>query len=162
MYTDLLLTYLAEEFKAHNHKHFVLLIDGIKINDEMLFEYLCMPNAGCFIGIISENVVDQIGGDENAFLRLAEKINCFVFFKHGTGKTATTLAEVFGRYDYTKVEASQGVSKGFFNIVPRDRHDDVRYSTENRYRVMPEEITSLRASQAIIFDTTNDQIIHFN
>lgn len=162
LYTELLLPYLVEELKSNAQRPFILLIDGIRINDEHLSEYLRRTNSGCHCGIISENIVDAISGDESDFLRFTEKMNCFILFKHGTGKTATSLSEIIGRYDYTKVEASQGTARGFFNILPRDRHEDIRFSTENRYRVMPEEITGLKPGQAIVFDATTDQIIHFN
>ena len=95
-------------------------------------------------------------------MRFAERINCFIFFKHGTGKTAAALSEIIGKYDHTKVEASQGTARGFFRILPHDRHEDIRFSTENRYRVMPEEITGLYPGQAIVFDASTDQIIYFN
>lgn len=162
MYSNLLLAYLTEELKVHTHTPFFLLIDGVKFSDENMLEYLCAQNTGCRLGIISENAVDQIGSDEDAFFRLAERMNCFIFFKHNTGKTAAVISEVFGKYDYMKAEASQGVSRGIFSIIPRDRHEDIRYTTENRYRVMPEEILGLGSSQAIIFDTDIDQIIYFN
>ena len=141
---------------------FLLLIDGVKIKDENLLEYISSPTTGNSLGLISENVVDQIGADEATFLRFAELINCFVFLKHSTGRTAETLSEVLGRVDYTKMESSQGVSRGFFQFMPQDRHEDVRYSTENRYRVMPEQFTRLSYGQAIIFDTKSDQIIYYN
>lgn len=162
LYSTLILTYLSVELTMLGNVPFLLLIDGVKINDSNFLEYISSLSNGNSIGLISENVVDQIGADEAAFLRFAERINCFVLFKHSTGRTAVTLSEVLGKFDYTKIEASQGVSRGFFKYLPRDRHEDVRYSTENRYRVMPEEIIGLRAGQAIIFDTKFDQIIHFN
>ena len=160
-YGDLFMTYLAEELRG-NTAPFVLLLDGVPMTDGTFFEYLCLPNTGCSYGILSENAVELMGGDEAAFLRLAERIANFVIFKHSTGKTATILAEVFGRYDHTRVELSQGTNQGYFQFLPRDRHSDIRYSVENRYRVMPEEITSLRADQAVIFLTADDAVIHYN
>ena len=162
MYSNMLLTYLTEEFRMCAHTPFFLLIDGVKINDENLLEYLYSQNIGCHLGLTSENVIEQTGGDENAFFRLAERMRCFVFFKHNTGKTAAVISEVFGRYDHMKAEVSQGLSRGVLDIFPKDWHDDIRYSTENRYRVMPEEILNLKYGQAIIFDTSMDQIIYFN
>ncbi len=162
LYTELLFPYLVEELKGNAQQPFILLMDGVRINDEHLSEYLRRGNSGCYCGIISDNVVDAIGGDENAFLRFAERMNCFIFFKHGTGKTAAALSEIIGKYDHTKVEASQGTARGFFRILPHDRHEDIRFSTENRYRVMPEEITGLYPGQAIVFDASTDQIIYFN
>ena len=158
----MLLPYLVEELKSNAQQPFILLLNGVRINDESLCEYLRRSGSGCHCGILSENIVDAFGGDEDAFLRFSEKINCFIFFKHGTGKTATALSEIMGRYDCTKVETSQGTAKGFFQFLPRDRHEDLRFSTENRFRVMPEEITGLRPGQAIVFDAASDQIIHFN
>lgn len=72
------------------------------------------------------------------------------------------VRSAIGKYDHTKVEASQGTARGFFRILPHDRHEDIRFSTENRYRVMPEEITGLYPGQAIVFDASTDQIIYFN
>lgn len=162
MYTSLLLAYLVEELKVCAHSPYLLLIDDIKLHDEDFLEFLCTPHPNCSVGLVSENVVDQTGGEEGTFLRLAEKMQCMVFFKHSTGATAKTISEVFGRYDHNKVETSAGTSRGFFKFLPQDRHDDVRYSIENRFRVMPEEITALRGGQAIVFDTINDEIIHYN
>lgn len=162
MYSNMLLPYLTEELKTQGARQFFILFDGITMKDENLLEYLCTQSSGCTFGIISENAVDQVGMDEQSFLRVAERMGCIVLFKHNTGKTATTLSEVFGKYDYKKVEQSQGVSRGFFKFLPQDRHDDIRYSIENRYRVMPEEIIGLRSEQAIIFDISSDQIIHYN
>lgn len=161
LYADLLLAYLAEELRG-NRQPFVLLLDGLHIADSAFFEYLCLPNTGCRHGILSENVVEHLGENGDSFLRLAETTDNFVLLKHNTGKTTAILSEVFGKCDYMKAEVSHGVSHGFFQFVPRDRHDDMRYSVENRYRVMPEEITSLKAGQAILFTTATDEIIHYN
>ena len=161
MYSEMLLPYLAEELKSIQTP-FILIIDNIKVTDDHFQEYLRTTNSGCYCGIITENVVELIGGDEDNFLRLMERINTFIILKHSTGKTATTISEILGKYDYTKVETAQGTNRGFFSFLPRDRHDDVRFSTENRYRIMPEEIIGLRTGQAIIFDTSADQIIRYN
>lgn len=161
MYADLLLTYIAEELKSANRTPFVLLVDGVRIN-EQLFDYLRISGSGCCCGIVAENAVELMGGDENLFFRLAEKMDCLILFKHATGKTAEILSEVIGRYDRLKAETSKGYNKNFFSILPHGRHNDVRYSTENRFRVMPEEITALCTGQAIIFDTPSDQVIRFN
>ncbi len=160
--SELLLPYLVEEWKGSAHTPFILLIDGIRIQDEQMLDYLRRTNTGCYCGILSENIVDAIQGGEEAFPRLAERMDCFIFYKHGTGKTAEALSEIMGRYEHTRVETSQGTSRGFFHFLPRDQHEDTRFSTENRYRVMPEEITGLQSEQAIVFDASADQIIHFN
>lgn len=161
MNCDIFLSYLVEELKENNRSPYVLIIDGVHINDRM-FDYLRTAGMGCRCGIVAENAIELTGGDTESFLRLAEKMGCFVLFKHSTGKTASVLSEVMGRYDSMKRETSQGSNRGLFKILPQGRHDDVRYSTENRYRVMPEEITGLGPGQAIVFDTQTDQIIHFN
>lgn len=162
MYTDLLMSYLLQELKTNREQQFVLLLDNVKVNDEHFQEYLRNTSSGCICGVIAENVVEMVGGDESNFLRFVERMDSIVLFKHSTGKTAVTLSEIFGKYDYTKLEVSRGTNKGFFDLLPTGRHDDMRYSTENRYRVMPEEIIGLRAGQAIVFDLSRDQIIHFN
>lgn len=162
LYSPLILTYLSVELSMLGNKPFLLLIDEVKINDNNFLEFISSSTYENSIGVISENVVDQIGPDEATFLRFAERINCFVLFKHSIGKTAEILSQVFGKFEYTKIESSQGVSRGFFQFMPRDRHEDMRFSVEDRYRVMPEEFIGLKAGQAIIFDTKSDQIIHYN
>lgn len=67
LYTELLFPYLVEELKGNAQQPFILLMDGVRINDEHLSEYLRRGNSGCYCGIISDNVVDAIGSDENAF-----------------------------------------------------------------------------------------------
>lgn len=161
MYIDLFLTYLAEELKAASPQQFLLILDGIKLYDDWFVDYLRTPGNGCSYGIITENVVN-LAGDDDRFGRLVAGVECFVLFKHGTGKTATALSEVFGKFDYTKAETAEGFNKGFFKFLPENRHKDVRYSVENRFRVMPEDIIGLRPGQAIIFDTVSDQIIYYN
>lgn len=162
MYTDLLLAYLTEELKAHGNKPFILLVDGIKIKDEGFHGFLCSPNTGAYVGIIGENAVEQVNINGDGFRKLSERMNCMVFFKHSTGKTAEIISEAIGKFDYEKVERSYGTHRGFFNLLPKDKHDDIRFSMENRFRVMPEEIISLSPGQAIVFDTVSDQVIHFN
>lgn len=161
-YTELLLTYFSEELRINGNREFVLILDGIEIQEGNFFEYICKPGHNCHIGMVSENIVSQLSGNEDRFLRFAETIDCFIIFKHSTGKTATILSEVIGKWDYTKEEFSQGYSRGAFKMFPRDRHSDVRYSTENRYRVMPEEIIGLQNQQAIVFDTIHDCVIYYN
>lgn len=161
-YSELLLPYLLEELKMASGQPFVLLIDGLQLRNEAFLEYLCAPNPNCFKGFLSDNVLELTGGDESRFFRMVGGVNSFVFFKHSIGKTADVLAEVFGRYEHTKVSTTHGTNRGAFHILPSGRHSDMQYSTENRYRVMPEELMALGYCQAIIFDTQTDQIIHFN
>lgn len=162
MYADLLLEYLTEELKLSCWRDFLLIIDDISVKDSQIISFLRQANPKCHLGIIANNAVDILGQNEEPFLSIAEKINTFVIMKHNTGKVATVLSEMIGKYEHTKVEESRGTGQGFFSILPRDTHKDRRYSTENRYRVMPEEIIALCPGQAIIFDTDNDQIIHYN
>ena len=161
-YTEQLLPYLLEELKLASVRPFVLLIDGLQIRDEAFQEYLCAPNASRICGYLADNVLELTAGDKEQFLRLADGVRSFVFFKQGTGKTAADLSEVFGRFEYTKVNTTQGTNRGAYEIFARGRHDDVQYSTENRFRVMPEELMALGYRQAIVFDTQTNQIIHFN
>lgn len=162
MYTDLLLTYITAELKSAHRQDFMLLIDGIRFKDDSLSEYLLTRRQGCYFGIVAENVVDLVDGNENVLFRLAEKTNRFILFKHGTGKNAVLLSEVIGRFDAVKAEASNGTSYGMFNMLPHGYHKSIGYSTENRYRIMPEELTSLYLGQAIIFDTVTNRIIRYN
>ena len=160
VYSELLLPYIVEELKMSNMP-FVLILDNVNITDADFRDYL-LQNNGNYLGIVSNNVVEMIGGNEEYLLRLAEKMSAFVLFKHGTGGAARILSEIFGRYDHMNVAISQGINRGFFDILPRNRHEGVQYSVENRYRVMPEEITALQYGQAIILDTITDQIIYYN
>lgn len=160
IHSDLLFTYLAEELKACGNREYALLIDDLQINSENFISYLCTVKENCHIGITSKNIVSQLGKDN--FLELCEKMDNFVFFKHGTAKTAEIFAELMGCSDYMKVETSQKYTRRAFDLFYHDRQDDIRYSTENRYRVMPEDIMELGLEQAIIFDTVIDEIIYFN
>ncbi len=162
MYAELLLEYLTEELKLSCWRDFLLIIDGISVKDSQIVNFLRQANQKCHLGIVAENAVDILGQDEEPFMGVAEKIDTFVIMKHNTGKVATTFAEMIGKYEHTKVEESRGTGQGFFSLLPRDSHKDRRYSTENRYRVMPEEIIALGPGQAIVFDTANDQVIHYN
>lgn len=161
LYADLLMPYLVEELKTAD-RPFILLVDNLSLRDENMKEYLRHPGPNCTCGIIAENVVESIGGEEADFLRFTERMNCFLFFKHSTGKTAQTLSEIMGRFEYTRMDVAEGTNRGFFSFLPRDKHQDVHYTTENRYRIMPEEITGLRPGQAIVFETGSDQIIRYN
>lgn len=158
--SELVLAYLAEELKMVGGQPFFLLLDDVRAQESGLLD---SARAGRgHVGLVSENVVDQIGWEEREFLRFAENVDCFILLKHNTGKTAEILSEVLGRYDHAKVESSSGVTRGFFQLLPQNRHEDVRYSVENRYRVMPEELTRLGPGQAIIFLSATDQIIYYN
>ncbi len=160
-YSEMLLPYLAEELKSAQAP-FALIIDDVRICDEQFLKFLSHAKAGCACGIVAENIVELLNGEEEAFSRVAGRMNTLIVLKHGTGYAAAALSETIGRYDYMKAEASTGTSRGFFKFLPQDRHTDVRYSIENRYRVMPEEITALRAGQAIVFNMGSDAVIKFN
>lgn len=161
LHTELLLPYIVQELKSYSGRPFILLTDGIRIGKD-LAEYLRSMGEACYFGLVSENIVDAVGNGSNDFLRLAEKVGCFIFFKHGTGTTATSISDVMGKGDYTRIDGSEGESTRFFRILPSDKHKDIRYSTENRYRVMPEIVTGLYPDQAIIFDADADKITFFN
>lgn len=161
-HSELLLNYLSEELRALSGSEFILLIDNLELSDTRFLDYLLQPVPACHLGIMTDNVVEMLRGDENLFARLSGKMGTFVISKHNTGKTAAVLSELFGRYDYTKMEESVGTSGGFFSILPVNQHSDIRYSKENRYRVMPEEIVGLMPGQSIIFDTAVDEIIYYN
>ena len=161
MYSDLLLKYILEEMRISLGRQYLLIIDNLRVTDEQFVDFLRQANSNCSLGIVGESIADMFGSDE-IFQKIAERMNLFVILKHSTGKTAERLSELFGKYDRTKVEESSGSSRGFFSILPRDRHKDIRYTTENVYRVMPEEITGLGPEQAIIFETSSDRIIYYN
>ena len=161
MYSDLLLNYIHEEMRTSLGRQYLLIIDNLRITDDRFIDFLRQANSNCSLGIVGESVVDMFGDDE-VFQKIAERMNLFVILKHSTGKTAERLSELFGKYDRTKIEQSSGSSRGFLSILPRDRHKDIRYTTENAYRVMPEDIIGLGPEQAIIFETNSDRIIYYN
>lgn len=160
-YSETVLTYLAEELKIIGDVPIFLVIEGIKITDESFVKVLLSDSYNRHFGIISENIVDQINNKEN-FKSFAEKVNYYVLFKHGTGGTAEALSELIGKFDCTKQESTTGTNRRRFSLWADDTHKDVRYSTENRYRVMPEVITGLLPGQAIVFCTYTDEIIFYN
>jgi len=139
----------------------LIVIDGINIHNRYLYDYL-KNNNNFIIGLVSDNVVDMLGEKEEDFVRFAEKINSFILFKHGTGKNAVVLSEMIGRCDIVKAEETSGSNKAFFSFLPSGTHKDVHYSKENRYRIMPEEITNLKNGEAIIFNTVTNNIYRFN
>ena len=140
----------------------MLLLDDIKLTDENFLSFLKRAGNNCHIGIISDNIVNMFEGNKDNFQLVMEKMNCIVLFKHSTGSVAQILSELIGKYDYTKVDSSYGTNRGFFNILPEGKHEELHYSIENRYRVMPEEIINLYAQQAIVFDTRTNEIIFYN
>lgn len=162
MHSDLLMTYLAEELKEAGMREFMLLLDDIKLTDENFLSFLKRAGNNCHIGIISDNIVNMFEGNKDNFQLVMERMNCIVLFKHSTGSVAQILSELIGKYDYTKVDSSYGTNRGFFNILPEGKHEELHYSIENRYRVMPEEIINLYAQQAIVFDTRTNEIIFYN
>ena len=161
MYTEKLLTYLAEELKTVSGRPYILLIDDVILEDETFREYI-RNDSGCYLGLISNDVVNMLKCPRDDFLAFAEKIDSFIFLKHGTGETAARLSEIMGNYDHAKLEMSSGRSKGAGSLFTRDVHNDVHVSVENRSRVMPEVIADLKEDQAIIFDARSNQIIYYN
>ena len=162
MYTDTLLTYITEELKAVDpRKHYILVVDDLVLDDDGFKDYL--RSAGnCHLGIVSQDAVSMFKGSREEFLAFTEKLKKFIFFKHGTGETASYLSEIMGNYDRTKMETSTGRTKNPFGFLPTSQNDNTSFTTENRNRVMPEDIIGLNDGQAIIFDASNNQIIYYN
>lgn len=160
-YSQLLLSYLAMELQACTEP-FILVLDGVVATGEAFLDYLLRPSQQRIMGVLSENATDLMAGDIESFKRLAEHAGCMMLFKHGVGSTATVLAELIGRFDSTEVDTTTGTNRGFFNILPDGSHRDVHTRFENRFRVMPEDITSLGELQAIVFDVERDEIIYYN
>lgn len=161
LHTQLLLTYLAEELRTAGNQRFLLLLDGIPLRDERLLDYL-RTAGGCYLGVLGESVPALLSGEEAAFSSLTQRMRCFVTLKHSNSQEAEWMSRLFGRFDCTRAEHSQGSSRTPFGFLPRDHHEDVRFSTENRYRIMPEEITALREGQAIVFLTDTDELVRYN
>ena len=157
----LMLRYLARELSTQSNRAFFLLIDNVRLQDEELLKLLCSPGKNFCVGIIAGDAVHLLGSEE-LFFRLAERMHCFVLYKHRVARTAQTLSELVGKYEKTKTDYSEGRGRGFGRLLPDNVHRDVRYSTENSFRIMPEEFTALGEGQAILFDTQMDRIIYFN
>lgn len=161
-HTELLWEYLTEELRASCGIPFILLLDNIKLQGSSITDYLLSGPSGCQFGIISENAPEFLNGSDQLFQRLCESVRRFIFFKHGTGKTAVLLSETIGKFDYKKVELSTGRERRSFQLLFHSYHEGVRYSSENRYRVMPETFMGLGEKQAVLFNAETDQVIFYN
>jgi len=146
---------ICSELKEACHSRFLLVTDGIPAGSPGLAELL-NSGIGFKWGIIAEDAFSMLG--EDYFASTAEKAETILLFKHRTGVAAQRYSELIGRSDVQLEETSEGTAKETFKILPGSSHKDVRYTTENRYRVMPEEIMDLDERKAIIFDTNNNQI----
>lgn len=161
MHDKLLLPYLVEELKTCLNRPCLLILDDIRITEEMeQFIRYIGPNWVC--GIVSSNAVNLVDGGEDAFHSIAGRMERFILFKHGTGKTAAVLADLMGRSDQVKKDTSKGFHKRIFSLLPEGRHQDVRYSVENRYRIMPEQLIDLAPGQAVVFNAQTNQILLYN
>lgn len=160
-YITLLMPYLVEELKAAGICEYMMILDNVAVCDEMM-EHVSRSGANLHCALCADNAVECFAGDEEKFQRFGGKMNSFVFMKHVTAKAAGAVAELCGKFDRSRAEVSEGTGRGFFNILPEGRHSDVRYSTENTYRIMPETIMGLVQGQAVIYDAAEDRIIYFN
>jgi hypothetical protein len=161
-YTNLLLPYLCEELKAARVPH-VLIIDDIHIDDESFVSYLCAQQPHRSIGIAGQNVTGMIAaGGDDAFTKIAEHVDKFIVLKHSTGAAAEAFSNLFGKFDYIRVEKERGMNKGLFSILPDGTHTGEHTASEIRYRVMPEVMMGLDLGQAIVFDALTNEIIYFN
>ncbi len=161
MHDKLLLPYLVEELKTCLDRPCLLILDEIEITEE-LEQFIRYIGPHWFCGIVSSNAVNLAGGGEDAFHSIASRMERFILFKHGTGKTAAVLADLMGRSDQIKTDTSKGFHKRAFSLLPEGRHQDVRYSVENRYRVMPEQLIDLAPGQAVVFNAETNRILLYN
>ena len=160
--SELILTYITEEMKMAG-RPFIIITDGIKLQDEYIADYLTDPNNNNFFyGAIGRNIAESFGQNENMFKRLCAKTQYIILFKHATSATASKFSEVIGNYDAMKSESTYGRDIRHFSLMPRDNTKTVSYSIENRNRVKPDAITRLESNQAIVFNTNNDQVIFYN
>lgn len=161
MQSDILFTYLAEELKAAiGERECLLILDNIKIVDEDFLGLLERINGKCYCGLVSDNIVNMIGEDH--FVEIMEKMQCLVLFKHNTEPVADSFSKLIGNYECTKIQTSQGTNQEYFGILPRGRHQEISYSTETRYRVMPQQIIDQSDGQAIVFNTVTNEIVFYN
>lgn len=146
-----LLTCIANEILELNTDRFLLVVDGINLVSEQLLN-LFLSGRDFRCGFIGENVVSLVGDDQH-FAALSERASVFLIFKHKTGKIASYFSEIIGCEDVQRTETSEGTSKEAFKILPGGVHKDIRYSIENRYRVMPEDILALPSCELFLFDS---------
>lgn len=156
-YSQLILPYIVEELRGAPSA-FVIVLWDIRV-DETLRNFLTSRSDRFRFGIFDHNVVDALGG-EDAFGLIAEQAHVDILLKHGTSSTAMVLSEMMGKYDAVRIDEAAGSSRRFFGLLPSSREKTVSVTTENRYRVMPEDITSLSAGQAIVFDSDSNSIVY--
>lgn len=162
MNAGLVLSYLADELKLATGYPFILLIDGISLRDEDLFDFICTENRWCRFGLISDNVHEMVLGDLDKLGRLANIMDTFIFFQHSNGRTADALSALLGTSDQMTYHRSHGMRDGWFGVEKGGKRIDIQYNTENRYRVMPENFQQLADMQAIIYTAVDDQITYYN
>lgn len=160
--SEVMQSYFFEELRAANRHPFILIIDRIYLQDKRLLSFISRPSNTTALGLISDSVYDMFGGDEQVWKPALAGIRKYIFFKHNNAYSAEAASEIMGKMDYSRAEHAYGRNTPFMRLFPSGHHDDVRITTENRYRVMPEKITMLEDGQAIFFNADNDTIIEYN
>lgn len=162
VFSDFFFNYLVDELRGNEGKPFFVLLDNVRLDDSYFSEFLIHPSANCRVGVVAENAASLMGRDTENFFRFAEKVHCYILFKHKTSAAASIYSEIIGKFDYTKTEYSEGTQRESFKIIASGHHSDTRYSVENQYRIMPEDIMQLGNGQAYVFDTLTDMVYRYN
>lgn len=158
-YSDIFLTYIAEELRPYNNRQYVLILDNIPLGNNKITDIL-LSNKQLFLGIITDNIINTITDNEK-FKNVMEKMDTMLIFKHSTGTVASALSELIGEYESLRTSTSVGVNRGYGRMFARDTHDGTNISYEMRKRVEPGDITGLQTGQAIVYNMDNDEVIFF-
>lgn len=161
-HSDLFLEYIAEELKLISDRQYLLIFDGIHIDEGSLLTFIQRDNRRCICGIITDNAAGCFGESEEEFKKVIERMQFMIMFSHGSNNAAVALSEAIGKYDCRKMIQGVSVNKGYYNIFNKDSGKNYSIIEENLYRVMPEEILGLNSEQAIIFNMIEDEVIVFN
>lgn len=159
LFNDITQIYFAEELKGLN-KNTVFLIDDVKLNDASFYNLLEEARFHC--GIISRDLMNMVGNNEQFLVRFIEKSRLLIILKHGTSINAEFFSKIIGNYEHIKTDYTEGVNHDYFKLFPKGKQKSIHRSIENKYRVMPEQIMSLDKNQAVILDILNNKILFLN
>ena len=157
---DNLIPYFLQELSS-GKKEYVLILDGVTINESFV-NYLSRQRISSGIGLIAEDVTALFEQDKEKKIKyLSSKIDTYVLFSHRSSYSAELFSEIIGKSDQIRKEFSVGKSREDFHIWG-SKTTTASEKIENKYRVMPEDITGLSDGQSIVFDTrTSSVIFHY-
>lgn len=158
---EYLLQYLCQELTIHNQKQFLLLIDNVQLENTGICTLLKTSKLGFRFGLLTENLVEMIGGEKNELERVAEKIHRLILFKHGMDTTAQALSELIGKEEIEKVSTGRNEDRRWLGWRPERQGKTVTTTKEKEFRVQSKEIIELTPGRAIVFDALTNGIIRY-